>query len=124
MTAKATNEPREDDGILVIGETAEEPKYDVLFRLRGKEYKGLANPAGSLMLQYIGLPRKRGTNAALSWLLEEMLTPDAYKAVTEDPAISRADSAEGQRPDPGARVRHGDGPKITTERVAPYWWIA
>jgi hypothetical protein len=94
MTAKATNEPagEPDDGILTIGEAPEEPKYDVLFRLRGKEFQGITNPSGSLMMQYIGLLRKRGANVALSWLLEKMLTPEAYQAVTEDESISRGDS--------------------------------
>jgi hypothetical protein len=93
VTAKATNEPAgEDDGILVIGETPEEPKYDVLFRLHGKDYEGLTNPPGSLMMQYIGLLRNRGANVAISWLLEKMFTPEAYKALTEDPAVSRPDS--------------------------------
>jgi hypothetical protein len=91
VTNKAAKANRDDDGVLVIGETVEEPKHDVLFRLRGKEYEGLTNPPGSLMLAYIGLLRKRGANVALSWLLEEMLTPEAYKAVTEDAAVSRAD---------------------------------
>ncbi len=95
MTAKATTNKsettREGDGVLCIGETPEEPKHDVLFRLRGEEFQGLTNPPAALMLQYIGLLRKRGANVALSWLLEEMLTPEAYKALTEDPAISRAD---------------------------------
>jgi hypothetical protein len=93
VTAKATNEPAsEDDGILVIGDTPEEPKYDVLFRLRGKDYEGLTNPSGSLMMEYIGLLRKRGANVAISWLLEEMLTPEAYKALTGDRSVSRTDS--------------------------------
>lgn len=94
MTAKATNEPASepDDGVLVIGEASEEPKYDVLFRMRGKEYQGLTNPSGSLMMAYISLLRKRGANVALSWLLEEMLTAEAYTALTEDRAITRADS--------------------------------
>lgn len=95
MTAKATNNPAPDeagDGILTIGESAEVPKYDVLFRLHGKEYEGLTNPSGSLMMQYIGLLRRRGANVALSWLAEEMLAPEAYKALTEDRAISRPDS--------------------------------
>jgi len=93
VTAKATTKPDDpEDGILTIGESPEEPKYDVLFRVRGTEYQGLTNPPGSLMMQYIGLLRKRGANVALSWLLEEMLAPEAYKALTEDRAISRADS--------------------------------
>lgn len=95
MTAKATNKTdqvgQEDDGILRIGEQAEEPKRDVLFRISGTEYEGLTNPPASLMLRYIDLLRKRGANVALSWLLEEMLAPEAYKALTEDLAVSRAD---------------------------------
>jgi hypothetical protein len=94
MTATATGKSRreDDNDILTIGEAPEEPKYDVLFRLGGTEYQGLTNPSGSLMMQYIGLLRKRGANVALSWLLEEMLTPEAYKVLTEDPGVSRADS--------------------------------
>lgn len=95
MTAKATNKNDRDedggDGILRIGEQPEEPKFDVLFTLHGKGHQGLVNPSASLMLRYIGLVRKRGANVALSWLLEEMLDAAAYKALTEDPAVSRAD---------------------------------
>jgi hypothetical protein len=92
VTAQATNEPPapEDDGILRIGDTPEEPKWDVLFSLRGQECKGLANPPASLMLRYVNTLRKRGANVAISWLLEEMLTPEACEAL-EDPAVSRPD---------------------------------
>lgn len=91
MTAKATAGEPEDDGILRIGDTAEEPKYDVLFRLGGKEYQGLTNPSGALLFRYLDLQRKRGADHALSWLLEEMLTADAYTAVTTDVQLSRDD---------------------------------
>ena len=91
MTAKATTSPSEDDGILRIGESAEEPKYDVLFRIRGKEYEGLTNPSGSLLFAYLDVQRKRGGDAALSWLLEKVLKPDAYQAVLTDESVSRPD---------------------------------
>ena len=95
MTAKATNKNDRaedgDDGILRIGEQPEEPKFDVLFTVHGKGCQGLVNPPASLMLRYIGLLRKRGANVALSWLLEEMLDTEAYKALTEDQAVSRDD---------------------------------
>ncbi len=91
MTAKATTERAEDDGILRIGDTAEEPKYDVLFRLAGAECKGLANPPASLMLRYIDTQRKRGQNVAISWLVEEMLDADAYAALTTAPNLGRGE---------------------------------
>jgi hypothetical protein len=92
VTAKATTSlPEDDDGILRIGESAEEPKYDVLFRIRGKEYQGLTNPSGSLLFAYLDIQRKRGGDAALSWLLEKVLRPDAYAAVLTDESVSRAD---------------------------------
>lgn len=90
MTAKATSAPP-DDGILRIGESAEEPKYDVLFRIRGKDYEGVVNPSGSLLFKYLDVQRKRGSDMALSWLLETMLKPDAYQAVTTDESLTRAD---------------------------------
>ena len=90
VTAKATSAPA-DDGILRIGETAEEPKYDVLFRIRGQEYQGITNPSGSLLFKYLDVQRKRGTDMALSWLLEKMLKADAYLAVTTDESLTRAD---------------------------------
>jgi hypothetical protein len=93
MTAKATskNDRTEDgdDGILRIGEQPEEPKFDVLFTVHGTGHRGLVNPPAALMLKYIDLVRKRGANVALSWLLEEMLDAEAYKALTEDQAVSR-----------------------------------
>lgn len=91
MTAKATSAPPDDDGILRIGETVEEPKYDVLFRVRGKDYQGIVNPNGSLLFAYLDVQRKRGSDTALSWLLEKMLKPDAYRAVTTDESLTRAD---------------------------------
>lgn len=92
MTAKATTgDSSEDDGILRIGESAEEPKYDVLFRIRGKEYQGIANPNGSMLFAYLNVQRKRGSDMALSWLLEKMLRPDAYTAVITDESLSRTD---------------------------------
>ena len=91
MTAKGTNAPGEDDGILRIGDTPEEPKYDTLFRLRGKPYEGLVNPPASLLFRYLDTQRKRGADSALSWLLEEMLKADAYTALMTDGALSRAD---------------------------------
>lgn len=90
MTAQATSAPS-DDGILRIGETAEEPKHDVLFRIRGKDYEGIVNPSGSLLFKYLDVQRKRGTDMALSWLLEKMLSADAYLAVTTDESLTRAD---------------------------------
>ena len=91
MVAKATSAPPEDDGILRIGGTVEEPKYDVLFRLGGKDCRGLANPPASMMLGYMDQARKRGTNTAISWLLEEILDGPAYEALTTDPGLSRRD---------------------------------
>jgi hypothetical protein len=90
VTAKAITGPA-DDGILRIGESAEEPKYDVLFRIRGREYEGIANPSGALLFRYLDVQRKRGSDIALSWLLEEVLSADAYTAVTTDPSLSRPD---------------------------------
>ena len=90
MTAKATNAP-EDDGILRIGDTAETPKRDVLFRIRGKGYKGLTNPDSSMLFRYLDIQRKRGSDTALSWLLEEILDQDAYTAITTDRNLSRPD---------------------------------
>ena len=90
MTAKATSAPA-DDGILRIGETAEEPRYDVLFRIRGKEYQGIVNPNGGLLFKYLDIQRKRGSDMALSWLLEKVLKADAYEAVTTDESLSRPD---------------------------------
>ena len=83
MTAKAVNRApdAEDDGILRIGDTPEEPKYDVLFRLKGKPYEGLVNPDGSVLVRYLDTQRKRGADMALSWLLEKILKPDAYTAL-------------------------------------------
>jgi len=94
MTAKATNKAGQDDsddGVLRIGDTPEEPKYDALFRLHGKPYEGLVNPPASLMLRYMDTLRKRGSNVAVSWLLEQMLKADAYAVLTTDPAVSRAE---------------------------------
>jgi hypothetical protein len=90
VTAKATTGPA-DDGILRIGETAEEPKYDVLFRIRGKACEGMINPSGSVLFAFLDVQRKRGADTALSWLLEKMLKPDAYRAVTTDESLTRAD---------------------------------
>jgi hypothetical protein len=92
VTAKATNAgDGEDDGVLRIGENAEEPKYDVLFRIRGKEYQGITNPSGGLLFKYLDIQRKRNADTALSWLLEKILHPDAYAAITDDDSLDRAD---------------------------------
>lgn len=94
MTAKGTTRPPdddEDDGILRIGETAEEPKHDVLFRIRGEGYEGRVNPPASLLFRYLNLQRARGADIALDWALEEILTPAAYKALMTDEHLSRPD---------------------------------
>jgi hypothetical protein len=91
VTAKATTETAADDGVLRIGEGAEEPKRDVLFRLGGKEYQGLTNPPASVLFRYMDLLRKRGADVATSWLLEEILDGDAYTVLTTSETLSRPD---------------------------------
>lgn len=80
-----------DDGILRIGESGEEPKYDTLFKIDGRPYKGLVNPPGSAFHGYLDVLRKRGPNVALSWLLERLLDPEAYAALLESPKVTDAD---------------------------------
>lgn len=82
----------EDDGILRLGESAEEPKYDTLFKIDGKPYTALVNPPGSVFRKYIDTIRKHGPNVALSWLTERLLSPEAYTALLESPKVSEADS--------------------------------
>jgi hypothetical protein len=95
VTAKATTRTEgdsdADDGVLRIGESAEEPKYEVLFRVRGKEYEGRTNPPGSVLFRYLDIQRKRSSDTAMSWLVEKILKPDAYAAITEDESVSRPD---------------------------------
>ncbi len=79
------------DGVIRIGDEPEEPRYEELFRLRGQPYEVLANPPASMMLKYFDQVRKRGANAAFSWALEQMVGADAYKALLEDDAVTRAD---------------------------------
>jgi hypothetical protein len=81
----------DDDGILRIGESAEEPKYDTLFKIDGKPYTALVNPPGNVFHKYIDTIRKRGPNFALSWLLERMLAPEAYAALMDSPKVTDAD---------------------------------
>lgn len=81
----------EDDGVLRLGEEADEPKWGVFFRAGGRPYEGMLNPNGRLLLKYTTLLRKRGGNVATSWLLEEMLKPDAYAVLNDDPKISGED---------------------------------
>jgi hypothetical protein len=87
-------QPPENDGILRIGESAEEPKYDVLFKIDGKPYKGLMNPPGSVLHKYILTIRRSGPNAALSWLYERMLAPDAHAALMDSEKVSDTDFDE------------------------------
>lgn len=79
------------DGIIRIGDEPEDPRYEVLFRLHGKPYEVLVNPPASLLLRYLDLQRKRGANPAFSWALEQMAGEEAYKALLEDDAVTRAD---------------------------------
>jgi hypothetical protein len=93
VTAKGTTRlpEDEDDGILCIGEGAEEPKHDVLFRVRGTGYEGLLNPPSSVLFRYLNLQRTRGADVALDWALEEILSPAAYKVLMEDEHLGRPD---------------------------------
>ena len=81
----------EEDGILRLGEEADEPQWGVFFRVGGKPYEGMTNPNGRILLKYTDILRKRGGNQATSWLLEQMLKPDAYAVLHDDPKISDAD---------------------------------
>ena len=130
MTAKAsprrrparTEEPDEDeydDGILRIGEDdPEEPRYEVMFRLDGKEYEAVINPPTSLMLRYLDRLRKWGPNPAISWLIEEMVGAEGYEALLTSPKTSSQDFAAVSRA--AIRAVMGDGetgaPKSRTSR--------
>jgi len=80
-----------DDGILRIGDNAETPRYEVMFRIGGTPYEGIANPNGGILAKYLDTLRKRGGNVAVSWLLERMLEPDAYAALLDNPKVSDTD---------------------------------
>lgn len=72
----------DDDGLLTIGEEpAEEPRYELLFRLGTKRHSALVNPDGSLLTEYLHRGRYLGVLMAQNWLLERMLSPDAYLAI-------------------------------------------
>ena len=130
MTAKAsprrrpprTEEPDEDEydnGILRIGEDEpEEPRYEVMFRLDGKEYEAVINPPTSLMLRYLDRLRKWGPNPAISWLIEEMVGAEGYEALLTSPKTSSKDFAAVSRA--AIRAVMGDGdtgaPKSRTSR--------
>lgn len=82
----------EDDGILRLGEEPREaPRYGVYFRVAGNAYEGMLNPDGKMLLNYTRILRKRGGNVASDWLLEQMLRPDAYAVLHDDPKIGLAD---------------------------------
>jgi hypothetical protein len=85
--------PAEDftNGIIRLGDEPEDPRYEVLFTLRGKPCEVRVNPPASLLLNYLEMQRKRGSNLAFSWVLEEMVGEEAYKALLEDDVVSRAD---------------------------------
>ena len=87
----APPETADDDGILRLGEEADEPQWGVFFRVAGEPYEGMTNPNGQILLGYVDLLRKRGGNVATSWLLERMLKSDAYAVLRDDPKISDAD---------------------------------
>lgn len=91
-TDPAPPEGDEDDGILRLGEgEPAEQRWVVFFRAGGKAYEGLANPDGKMLLRYTHIARKRGGDVATSWLLEQMLKPDAYAVLHDDPKIGIAD---------------------------------
>lgn len=94
----AADMPADDgDGLLRIGENPEEPKYEPLFRLGGKAYAVLVNPSGSLKADYLHRLRSQGANLALSQLMEEMLSPDAYTAIRENRKVSDDDLRQVMR---------------------------
>lgn len=130
MVAKARPRPRPqrdeepdedeyDDGILRLGEDDEEkPRYEVLFRLDGKEWEAVANPSASLMLRYLDRLRKWGPNPAISWLLEELVGTEGYEALLTSPKVTQKDFAAVSRA--AVRIVMGDGetgaPKSRTSR--------
>ncbi len=79
------------DSVLRFGDEPEEPRYEELFKIRGTPYKVLVNPSGSMMLKYFDLFRKRGSNPAFSWALEQMLSDGGYEALLSDDAVSKDD---------------------------------
>lgn len=96
--AAPAQEPAEpDDGLLRIGEAPEEPKFEPLFRLGGKSYDVLVNPSGSLLADYLHRLRNLGANLALSWLMEEMLSPDAYAAIRANRKVSDSELRQVMR---------------------------
>lgn len=95
---KPAEPPADDnDSLLRIGENPEEPKYEPLFRLGGKAYAVLVNPSGSLKADYLHRLRSQGANLALSQLMEEMLSPDAYTAIRENRKVSDDDLRQVMR---------------------------
>jgi hypothetical protein len=116
-----------DDGIISFGDEPEEPKYDTLFRLGGKEYPVLLNPPASMMIDYFARYRELGPNLAFSWALEQMVGADAFAALRTDRRVSRdgfrqvidavmrillglEDGAGGPKPSSNGRRRNGSGP--------------
>jgi hypothetical protein len=85
--SRAADEP--DDGIIRFSDEPEEPKYDTLFRLGGKEYQVLLNPPASLMLSYFDRVREEGPNLAIAWALSRMVGEDGYSILKTDPRVTR-----------------------------------
>lgn len=95
MTAKGTTKSSstdpDDGGVLRIGDTPEEPRYEPLIEVGGKPCDVLANPPATLLFGYLERQREQGSNAAFSWLLKKMTTPESHRLITENEAVKRTE---------------------------------
>lgn len=76
------------DTITEEGEEVEVP-LEPLFRLNGEEYLIPATPSAGMALGYLELQTKMGPDAAIHWMMVEMLGEEAYDVLKTHPSLKR-----------------------------------
>lgn len=74
-----------------VTEEGEEVEIEMepLFRLNGEEYLIPAKPSAGMALGYLEIQTVRGPDAAIHWMMTEMLGQDGYDALQNHPALPR-----------------------------------
>lgn len=67
----------------------EEQKFEEVFSIDGKPYYLWVNPPPNIGLDYLARVKEGGTEAAIVWLLEQMIGEDGYKALRTYKGLKR-----------------------------------
>lgn len=66
-----------------------EVPLEPLFRLNGEEYLIPAKPSAGMALGYLELQTKQGPDAAIHWMMVEMLGQEGYDILRDHPSLER-----------------------------------